>query len=369
MGKMGNARTQIAKTGNKGYRVERLRSGPLVDWQEEAFPSMKTTTYVVLALAAAMTARADFSYTSTVMTSGMPGGAATGSTRHLLKGQKMKTDTGDNAMIMDFEAQTMTNISASKKTYSVMKFSDLGSTLKRGDIDAKVDLKETGQKKTINGFNASEVVMSLEMDTPAAAKAGMKMQMEVDMWLSSDVPGAKELKAFYQKNAGNFPWAALTGGEGSNMQKAMVEMQKKVANLGGVPVLQVVRMKSAGSGPQAAQMQQGMAQARERLEAMAAGSGPGAEQAKQALARMGGAASGSGSMFEITTESSAFSTNSIPGLGVRDTGRLYKDGKRTHRSRTGGRTTAAAAAPMMARAASFQYTSAYPAARSPLTRA
>ena len=47
--------------------------------------------------------------------------------------------------------------------------------------------------------------MTMEMDSPQMSKAGMKMQMEVDMWRSSDVPGAQELKAFYQKNAGTFP--------------------------------------------------------------------------------------------------------------------------------------------------------------------
>jgi len=152
--------------------------------------------------------------------------------------------------------------------------------------------------------------MTMEMETPQSAKAGMAMQMEVDMWLSSDVPGTKELRAFYQKNGSNTPWAALAGGAGSNMQKAMADMQKKIANLGGVPVLQIVRMKSAGSGAQAAQMQQAMVQQRAMMEAMAARGGPAAEAAKKALAQMGQGAGGA--LFETTTESSDFSTNSIP---------------------------------------------------------
>ena len=61
-------------------------------------------------------------------------------------------------------------------------------------MTATVDVKETGQKKTINGFNASEVVMTIAMEGAAPAQ-GMKMQMEMDMWLSSDVPGAQEFTA------------------------------------------------------------------------------------------------------------------------------------------------------------------------------
>jgi hypothetical protein len=54
-----------------------------------------------------------------------------------------------------------------------------------------------------------------------------------------------------------------------------------------------------------------MAQARAQMEAMAKQGGPQAAAAQQALARMG-APSGSGSLFEITTESGGFSTGSIP---------------------------------------------------------
>jgi len=48
------------------------------------------------------------------------------------------------------------------------------------------------------------------------------------------------------------------------MQKAMAEIQKKMAGMNGVPVLQVMKMSMPGNSAQAAQM----AQARARLEAM-----------------------------------------------------------------------------------------------------
>jgi hypothetical protein len=215
-------------------------------------------------------------------------------------------------MIMDFDAQTVTTIHKTQKTWSVMKFSDLGQVVKQADIDARIDVKETGQKKIINGFNATEVVMTMEMDSPQMSQAGMKMQMEIDTWRSSEVPGAQELKAFHQKNAASFPWAAMGGGGTAGMQKALADVQRKMADVGGVPLLQIVKVKSAGGGAQAAQMQAGMAQARAQMEAMIKQGGPQAAAAQQALARMGGAASGGGSLFEITMESADFSTSSIP---------------------------------------------------------
>jgi hypothetical protein len=85
----------------------------------------------------------------------------------------------------------------------------------------------------------------------------------------------------HEKNRDRFPWAALGGGGNQGMQKAVADMQRKMADLNGVALLQVVKVKSGGNEAQAAQMQQGMAQAR-------------------ALARMGGTSSGSGALFEMT---------------------------------------------------------------------
>ncbi|HEY1493734.1 MAG TPA: hypothetical protein VGF49_04295, partial [Candidatus Solibacter sp.] len=193
------------------------------------------------------------------------------------------------------------------KTYTVTPFGELGKAIQKSDLNAKIDLKETGQKKNINGFSASEVVMTIAMEGGAAAAQGMKMQMEMDMWLSSDVPGAAELRAFYQKNGERFPWAAMGGAANSNMQNAIAEMQKKIANLGGVPVLQITRMKAAANPQMSAQMEQ----ARTKIEEMKKQGGQQAAMADQMLSRMGGGAGG-GSLFEVTMESSGFSTSAIP---------------------------------------------------------
>ena len=252
---------------------------------------MKTVTLLVVTLCSSAAAYADFSYTTTRKAQGPTAAAAPSSTKYYYKGQKMMTDSDATAMIMDFESQTVTTVHKTQKTWSVTKFSDVGQVVKQADIDAKMDVKETGQKKMINGFNATQVIMTMEMDSPQMSQAGMKMQMEVDTWLSSDVPGAQELKAFHQKNARNMPWAAMTG-NAAGMQKAVADIQRKMANIGGVPLLQVVKVKSAGGGAQAAQMQAGMAQARAQMEAMVKQGGPQAAAAQQALARMGGGASG-----------------------------------------------------------------------------
>lgn len=267
---------------------------------------MKSAHVALLMLAASLAAHADFSYTMTQKSG--PGGEQT--MKHYLKGQKMKVERGNKTTIMDFEAQTLTSVDSAARTYTVTKFSDVAGAA--AGVDMKVDVKKTGQKKTINGYDASQVLMTMDVDMPQAKQAGMKAQMEMELWVSRDVPGREELIAFYRKNAARFPMAGLGGGGNPGMQKAMLKMQQAMADLDGVVVMEVIRMKAGGgAGPNAAQAQQ-MAQARAKLEAMAQQGGPAGAAAQQALARMGGMGSGSGSLFEVTMEGGNFSSSGIP---------------------------------------------------------
>jgi len=295
---------------------------------------MRTTILLALTLCLGAAAHADFSYTSTRKTTGgmmaSMGGAATApqTSKLYFKGQKMKTDTGTTATILDFEAQTITTLNSTQKTYTVTGFNDVAAGARQAEIEAKVDIRETGQKKTINGYNASELVMTMEVDSPQARQMG-PMQMEMDMWISPDVPGYREMHDFYERNANKFPWASLTASTGPGMQKAMADMMKKMAAMHGVQVESVMRMKSAGgapgspaagpSGEQMAQMQQAMAQACPQMQAMIAKGGPAAAMIKQQYDKMcGGAAASPASagssnyLMEMTMDSSDFSTAAIP---------------------------------------------------------
>lgn len=291
---------------------------------------MRNMHALVLALSISSAANADFSYTQTRkatggMMSSMAGANGPQTSKVSFKGQKMKTEEGNTAIIIDFDAQTITTVNNAQKTYTVKSLNEVAGGA--AGSDAKVDVKETGQKKVVNGFNASELMMTMEVDSPQSRQMG-KMQMEIDMWLSPEVPGAQELHTFYQRNASKFPWAAMAGKGNPSMASAIAEIQKKLASMNGVQVEQVIKVKAPGgmpggapAGPSAAQMQQmqaGMEKARAQLEALKARGGPAAAMAEQQLARMGaasgpaGGGSGSGNLIEMTIDSSDFSTASIP---------------------------------------------------------
>lgn len=288
---------------------------------------MKKTAVLsgIILLSGTVAARADFSYTTTSKATGGSMAAMAGSMNNsgkvYFKGQKIRNDNADSSTIIDFDAQTITTLNHRTKTAMVQKIGDMAG--KAGDMNVKIDVKETGQTRTINGYNTKELLMTMDMDMPQVQQAGMgKMQMEMQLWLSSDVPGIGEMRDFYKKNMERFPWASMAGGN-PQMAQAIAQMQKKMAEMNGIPVETVIKVKPAGGAaapamPQMTPAQQAQMQAAmEQMKQLQAQGGPAAAAAAQAMARMGnmgrGAAPGaSNSLMEITQDSTGFSSASIP---------------------------------------------------------
>ena len=272
---------------------------------------MKALLIIILGATTSGLARADFSYTTATKS----GSAATPvpvnqASKTYLKGQKMKIETGNSATILDFDTQSITYIDNNRKVYNVSKFTDLGQSLKQSGVEMTVDAKETGERKTINGYNASEMVLTADVEIAAT---GRKNRMEMDFWISSDVPGSQEMVAFYKRNVDRFPWAAMAGQRGrgdQSMESAMSAFYRKMAAMKGVVVMQVMKMGGGGNDAQAAQAQQAMAQASKQLEELRK-QGKLPPQVEQQLAKMKGG-TGGGSMFEVTLESTGFSSAPIP---------------------------------------------------------
>lgn len=252
-----------------------------------------------LLLALAVSSRADFSYTTTIKAGGPAAGTAT---KHRIKGNKMRIDTGSTVIISDLDAQTVTTINHAAKTYTVSPIAQAGAMLQKSGMDIKADVKETGQQKRMGGFNCRQIIMTMTMTGQP-----MAMTMENEIWISPDVPGAAELKAVGAKMAerGFYP-----GGGDAQSKRMMTDLQKQMSKVNGVPVLQITRMKS-GDDEKSKQMKAQMQAMRAQMEAMKKAGGKQAEMAEKALASMG-SASGGKYMMEVTSESSGFSTETIP---------------------------------------------------------
>jgi hypothetical protein len=244
-----------------------------------------------------MAARADFSYITTIKSGGPGGGSVT---KHKIKGNKMRIDTGDSTTLFDLDAQTTTAINHTAKTYRVTPLAEIGGALSKAGSEIKAEVKETGQKKRIGGFDCRQVMMTMSMAGPAGS-----MTMENEMWVSADVPNGKEMMALGARMAEK---GIVPGGGDAQSRKMMADLQRQMTKVNGMPVLQITRMKAADDA-KAKQMQEQMAAARAQMEALKKAGGKQAEMAEKLLATMGGA--GGKYLMEITSESSAFSAAAI----------------------------------------------------------
>ncbi len=270
---------------------------------------MKVFAVLAIILAAAAPARADLSYKVTrKVTGGImvqdPAAKVEQVSSHYLKGQKMAVVNQGRVEIFDCDAHTITYLYKGSRRYVVAKFSDLNGGTPADAPEARVEAKQTGHKKIVGGFEASELVLTVEMAGPRQDSAG-KIRMEIDMWLSTGAPGSAELRDFYRRNAKKLPWAAIGrinvgiplvlpaaldeyvscfdwhGCRGDpRIQADIDKLQSNIASMEGVPVEQVIRV-TAPVGPAVA-------------------------------AFIAGSAGLPGPLIEMTMDASDFSTSSVP---------------------------------------------------------
>ena len=229
---------------------------------------------------------ADFSYEQTTK---MTGGAMMGmmkiagafskqirepiQTTVSVKGNRMVHWSKDHAQIIDLDSETITDVNFPKKQYSVMTFAEMTQAMEqamqRGQArkseskategkpsdtttEFKVDIKETGQRKQIAGYDAKQMIMTMQMDA-TDQKTGNKGGMVVtnDMWIAPKIAGYDEVQAFYRKMAAKMAWtpggSAMMAG-GADIARGMAGISKEVAKLDGITLLMVMRMTPTADG-------------------------------------------------------------------------------------------------------------------------
>jgi len=72
---------------------------------------------------------------------------------------------------------------------------------------------------------------------------GMHTESESEVWYSRDVPGAQDLRAYYKRRV---EAGMEESGGRSGIQAAMAELQKRLTELDGVPLLIITRSKISG---------------------------------------------------------------------------------------------------------------------------
>ena len=207
-----------------------------------------------------------------------------------VKGNRKITSNDATGEIIDLSEEKIYKLDMKKKTYEVTTFEqlrqqmrearekaqkqaaeqqgneekqqDTGQPQKEYEVDFNV--KETGQKKQLAGYDTREVIMTVTVrEKGKTLEDGGGLVMNVDSWLGPQIPALKEVAEFELKY-----WRQLQGPDAMGMspeQMAMIvamypafkqaadRLQKESPKLQGTPLASTTTVEGVKSKEEAAQ--------------------------------------------------------------------------------------------------------------------
>ncbi len=208
-----------------------------------------------------------------------------------VKGNRKMTVNDTTGRIIDLDEQKIYDVDLKAKSYKVLTFEEMRRQMEQmeqrarseqqkaepsaapaSDPNAKqmqmdFDLKETGQKKTINGFDCREVVMTItvrEKDKTLEQAGGMVMTTHE--WLAPRIAAMKEIADFdrrYQEKLNGPSYAVMPSAEEMAAAAAMYPMLTQAigkfnvenVNMNGTPIQTLMTVESVASAQQLQEQQ------------------------------------------------------------------------------------------------------------------
>ena len=214
-----------------------------------------------------------------------------------VKGDRMVTLNDTTGRIVDLAEEKVYELDLKKKSYTVVTFAELRQQLKEAqekaqrdaekaakeeagkekekakepdqkapEMDVELDVKETGERKAIAGYDAREVVMTItvhEKGRTIEDRGGLIVAS--DMWLGPEIPAMRELAEFQLRY-----WKAIAP-EAPGMspeqlatvvamyplvKQAMDRLNREQVNMKGTPLLTVTTFDAVKSADQTAKESQ-----------------------------------------------------------------------------------------------------------------
>lgn len=212
-----------------------------------------------------------------------------------VKGNRKLTINDTTGRIIDLDEEKIYDLDLKSKSYKVMTFDDLRRQMEQQEQRAKAeqqksepssapkaepadpnakqmqidfDLKETGQKKNINGFDAREVVMTItvhEKDKTLEQSGGMVMTTHE--WLTAPIAALKEIADFdrrYQEKLNGPSFAIMPSADQMAAAAAMYPMLTQAigkfnaenVNMEGTAIQTVMTTEAVASAEELQKQQQ-----------------------------------------------------------------------------------------------------------------
>jgi hypothetical protein len=217
-----------------------------------------------------------------------------------VKGNRMMTSNESTGQLIDLAEEKQYEIDFKKKTYKVTTFAELRHQMEEArkraeeeakkeqpaekaepakkdpnakELDVDFEVKNTGEKKAINGFNTSQSIMTITVrEKGKTLQQSGGMVLTSDIWLTPSIPAMKEISDFNLKYAQKLYGPMLAGASAQDMASAMAlypmmkpaleKMAAEGSKMQGTPVLTTTTIDAVKSAEQvAAEQKQGSDQA------------------------------------------------------------------------------------------------------------
>jgi hypothetical protein len=206
-----------------------------------------------------------------------------------VKGDRKATLNDQTGQIIDLAEEKIYDLDLRKKSYKVTTFAQLRQRMedakKKAEADAQkqqpqsnaapskpaennveidLDVKNTGQKKNINGFDTHEVVMTITIRQKGETlEQGGGMVLTMDSWLAPKVAAMKEISDFDMRYAQKLYGPMIAGASAEEMAAAaamyplmapgLARMRTEGAKMDGTPISTLMTFDSVKSADQIAQ--------------------------------------------------------------------------------------------------------------------
>jgi hypothetical protein len=204
-----------------------------------------------------------------------------------VKGNRKATMSETSGQIIDLSEEKIYEIDVKKKTYEVTTFEELRRRMREArekaekeapkeqepqeksgepakELELDYDVKETGQKKQLAGYDAREVITTITVrEKGKTLEEGGGIVMTANSWMGPEIPALKEVAEFDRRY-----WQQLQGPEAVGMspeqmamvlamfpgvKQAMERAQREGVKMQGTPLASAVTFESVKSKAQMAQ--------------------------------------------------------------------------------------------------------------------
>ena len=207
-----------------------------------------------------------------------------------VKGGRKASINESTGQIIDLSEEKVYDLDMKKKTYKVTTFAELRRQMQEAQqkaqaeakkeesqpapkaeptkpqeqqVEVDFDIKNTGQKKQVNGFDTHEAIVTITVrEKGKTLEQGGGMVMTSDMWLAPQIKEMREIAEFDMKYAEKLYGPIYSGVSAQQMatvqamypmmKDAVARMNKEGGKIDGTPVLTVTTMDAVKSADEMA---------------------------------------------------------------------------------------------------------------------